>query len=91
MSYEPERVVVPTQVAHPWRATIRTIVAGVLAALIVAAVVWALVVGADVEVSVEAVVSATILVAGAITKVMANPAVNQALEHLNLGAGPREE
>ena len=88
MEYQPERAL-PTQIAYPWQATLRTLFALVVAALMVAAVVWALYTGVGVETNVEAVVSAIVVVATAITRVMANPVVNDALAQFNLGTEPR--
>ena len=80
----------PTQVAHPWRATVRTGLAVLLAIVLVAAAVWALAHGLDIETSTEVVVSAVVVVASAITRIMANEAVNDALDKLDLGAAPKQ-
>ena len=87
MEYQPERAI-PTQIAYPWQATLRTLFALIVAALMVAAVVWSLYKGVGIETNVEAIVSAIVVVATAITRVMANPAVNEALETINLGSVP---
>ena len=79
----------PSQVAHPWRATVRTGLAVALAVVLVAAVVWALKAGLDIATSVEVVVSAVVVVASAITRIMADPTVNAALDRLNLGPTPK--
>ena len=87
MEYQPERAL-PTQIAYPWQATLRTLFATIVAALMVAAVVWSLYKGVGIETNVEAIVSAIVLVATGITRVMAHPAVNDALAQFNLGTEP---
>lgn len=42
MTYTPERAL-PTQVAHPWRAALRTAVAVLIALSVVAPIIWAIV------------------------------------------------
>ncbi|MEV6798553.1 hypothetical protein AB0M91_09415 [Micromonospora rifamycinica] len=61
----------PTQTRHPWRATIRTVVAGTVGALSLLPEV-ALTAGVD---TVPAVAQA-VVVAGAVTRVLALPAVD---------------
>lgn len=67
---QPVQVPKPTQVRHPWRATLRTVAAGVVAALpIVPALVH--------ELGVESLpwVAGALTVLGAATRVLAMPAV----------------
>lgn len=73
----------PTQTRHPWRATVRTIVAGGIALATLAPTI-ALTAHVD---TVPAVVQ-VLAVAGAVTRIMAIPAVNDALTKLGLGATP---
>jgi len=60
-----------TQARHPWRATVRTLFAGVVSL----AAIWGLIVEAAGVDSTGAVVGATLTVAGAITRVLAIPQV----------------
>lgn len=67
----------PTQVAHPWRATVRTVVQAVIAF----AAMWGVVVQAlGLDPSWQW-VSASLVVTGAITRVMALPDVEAFLRH----------
>ncbi|HEY9353034.1 MAG TPA: hypothetical protein VIP28_07290 [Nocardioides sp.] len=75
----------PSQTTYPWRATVRT----VLAAVISIAAVWGLVVQAAGVDETTPVVATTIAVAGAITRIMAIPAVNDLLTRFGLGAEPK--
>lgn len=75
----------PSQTAYPWRATLRT----VLATLISIAAVWGLIVQAAGVDETTPVVAASIAVAGAITRIMAIPAVNDLLTRIGLGAEPK--
>ncbi len=79
--------VTPTQVARPWRATFRTVFQGVLALAAVLPLV--LTTAGAPPVGVAAIVVAA---AGAITRVMALPAVEQFLQdHVSwLAAKPKE-
>jgi hypothetical protein len=76
----------PTQVRHPWRATVRTAIAAITSAALLVPLVAH-------ELGGESVpwVAAIIGVAAAITRVMAIPAVNEWLTRwLDLGATPRQ-
>lgn len=75
----------PTQTTYPWRATART----VLATIISIAAVWGLIVQAAGVDETTPVVATTIAVAGAITRIMAIPAVNDLLTRIGLGAEPK--
>lgn len=66
-----------TQTRHPWRATARTVFAFVVAL----AAIWALIIEAAGVDSTNAVVAATLAVAGAITRIMAIPQVEEFLKH----------
>lgn len=76
-----------SQTTYPWRATVRT----VLATVISIAAVWGLVVEAAGVDAATPVVASTIAVAGAITRIMAIPAVNDLLTRFGLGAEPKED
>ncbi|AZQ77680.1 hypothetical protein EJ997_10330 [Flaviflexus ciconiae] len=71
----------PTQVAHPWRAVLRTFVAAVVGA----AITWLAGVGIDLE-TLEPAITESItyglftLVTGVVTGVLAHPAVNEWVE-----------
>lgn len=60
-----------TQARHPWRATIRTVFAGVVSL----AAIWGLIVQAAGIDSAGTVVAATLAVAGAVTRILAIPGV----------------
>ena len=88
----------PTQVAHPWRAALRTAVAVLLSLALVLPIVWAII-GEELEKvgwaipepvgTVVGVIIAAITAAAAIvTRVMAIPAVSDWLTRLNLGPTP---
>ena len=88
----------PTQVAHPWRASLRTAVAVLLGLALVLPIVWAII-GEELEKvgwaipepvgTVVGVIIAAITAAAAIvTRVMAIPAVSDWLTRLNLGPTP---
>jgi hypothetical protein len=74
-----------SQTTCPWRATVRT----VLATVISIAAVWGLVVEAAGVDETTPIVATTIAVAGAITRIMAIPAVNDLLTKVGLGAEPK--
>ena len=91
----------PTQVAHPWRASLRTAVAVLLGLALVLPIVWAII-GEELEKvgwaipepvgTVVGVIIAAITAAAAIvTRVMAIPAVSDWLTRLNLGPTPAGE
>lgn len=88
----------PTQVAHPWRASLRTAVAVLLGLALVLPIVWAII-GEELEkvgwaipepvATVVGVIIAAVTAAAAIvTRVMAIPAVSDWLTKLNLGPAP---
>lgn len=66
----------PTQTAHPWRATVRTL----FAALIALAAMFPLLVDASGLDDTWGPVAGSLAIAGAITRIMAIPQVNQFLE-----------
>lgn len=72
----------PTQTQHPWRATARTIFAGVVSV----AAIWGLVVEAAGVDQTGPVIAATLALAGGITRVMALPQVNELLGKIGLSA-----
>lgn len=78
----------PTQVVHPWRATLRTVVQTVPA---IAAAIPAIV--AAVEQDSPGLLGAAgvgaLTVAGIVTRVMAIPAVNDLLTRWGMGAEPK--
>ena len=91
----------PTQVAHPWRASLRTGIAVLLGLALVLPIVWAII-GEELEKvgwaipepvgTVVGVIIAAITAAAAIvTRVMAIPAVSDWLTRLNLGPTPAGE
>ena len=74
----------PTQAEHPWRATARTVVAG----LVAVAASWGLIIEAlGVDPGAEF-AAATLAVAAAITRLMAVPVVNDILGKVGLSAAP---
>lgn len=78
-----EHSATPTQTRHPWRATVRTVFAGVVSI----AAVWGLVVEAAGVDQSATIVATSLAVAGAITRIMAIPQVNDLLSRVGLGAG----
>ena len=71
----------PTQVAHPWRAVLRTFVAAVVGA----AITWLAGIGIDLEALAPAITESITLglftlVTGVMTGVLAHPAVNKWVE-----------
>ena len=91
----------PTQVAHPWRASLRTAVAVLLGLALVLPIVWAII-GEELEKvgwaipepvgTVVGIIIAAITAAAAIvTRVMAIPAVSDWLTKLNLGPTPASQ
>lgn len=74
-----------SQSKYPWRATIRTLVAFVVGL----AASWGLVIGAlDVDPGLEW-VTVSVAIAGAVTRLMAVPFVNEWLGRLGLAAEPQ--
>ena len=86
----------PTQVAYPWRATVRTALAYIVGTAVVLPLVWTAVqqtLGAYLSPAVAAAIGWTVAllvaVSTAVTRVMAIPAVNAWLTRvLDLGAAP---
>lgn len=68
---QPQPPVTPTQTAHPWRATVRTVVAAIVGALFLLPIVVS-------QLGVDGVpwVAAVVAIAGTVTRVLAIPAVN---------------
>lgn len=105
--YVPERAAVetPTQVQHPWRATLRTVLANILGVILVGApalaVAWGIIVDeaskAGVQLPGEVVLIASgiltgiAIVTGAVTRIMAIPAVSEWLTRIGLGPAPKTE
>ena len=92
------RRAIPTQTAHPWRATLRTSLAVLIGLSIVLPLAWGVIVdelgrqGWTVPPSVAGVVAVIIgviaAVVGIITRIMAIPQVDAALRFLRLSAAP---
>ena len=91
----------PTQVAHPWRASLRTAVAVLLGLALVLPIVWAII-GEELEkigwaipepvgTVVGVIIAAVTAAAAIVTRVMASPAVSDWLTRLNLGPTPAGE
>ena len=88
----------PTQVQHPWRATLRTGLAVLLGILVTIPLVWAIIgdelaaVGWAVPepwaAIIAAIVTGCVVAASAITRIMAIPAVSDVLTRLHLGPEP---
>ena len=88
----------PTQVAHPWRASLRTAVAVLLGLALVLPIVWAII-GEELEkvgwaipepigTVVGSIIAAVTVAAAIVTRVMAIPAVSELLTRLGLGPAP---
>lgn len=87
----------PTQVAYPWRAAVRTVLAYLAGAGIVVPIAWTIAqetLGAYLSPGVITAIAWTVglivAVSGFITRVMAIPAVNELLTRLGVGATPAE-
>ena len=91
----------PTQVAHPWRASLRTAVAVLLGLAVVLPIVWAII-GEELEkvgwvipepvgTVVGIIIAAVTAAAAIVTRVMAIPAVSDWLTKLNLGPTPASQ
>ena len=87
----------PTQVAHPWRATIRTGAAFLMALMLTIIAAWPIIdeqmgayLGPDVRGAILAFVGFLGALTATITRLMANPAVNDLLTRVGLGAAPYE-
>ena len=91
----------PTQVAHPWRAALRTAVAVLLGLALVLPIVWAIigeelgkvgwVIPEPVGTVVGVIIAAITAAAAIVTRVMAIPAVSDWLTRLNLGPTPASQ
>lgn len=91
----------PTQVAHPWRATVRTVIAYLLAAGIVVPAAWAivgdelakagLILPPEVVAAVASVLAVLAVITGALTRIMALPRVADWMTRLNIGPKPKED
>ena len=91
----------PTQVAHPWRATLRTAVAVLLGLALVLPIVWAIigeelgkvgwVIPEPIGTVVGVIIAAITAAAAIVTRVMAIPAVSDWLTRFNLGPTPAGE
>ena len=91
----------PTQVAYPWRATLRTGLAVLLGILVTIPLVWAIVgdelaaVGWAVPepwaAIITAIVTGCVMTSSAITRIMAIPQVSDWLTRLGLGPTPQGE
>ena len=91
----------PTQVAHPWRASLRTAVAVLLGLALVLPIVWAIigeelgkvgwVIPEPVATVVGVIIAAITAAAAIVTRVMANPAVSDWLTKMHLGPTPAGE
>lgn len=77
----------PSQVVHPWRATLRTVVQAVIGL----AALFPVLVGAlgDVPDWLVPILAGVAVVAGAITRIAAIPAVNTGLTSIGVGAEPK--
>ena len=100
--YRPQRALdTPTQVAYPWRATLRTGLAVLLGILVTIPLVWAIVgdelaaVGWAVPepwaAIITAIVTGCVVASSAITRIMAIPQVSDWLTRLGLGPAPQGE
>ena len=94
---EPRRAIVPTQSAHPWRATARTALAFIVAAGVVMPVVLGIVLETlGVYLPPEAVTALRWIVgligavSLAVTRIIAIPQVNGWLARVGLSAAPRD-
>ena len=91
----------PTQVAYPWRATLRTGLAVLLGILVTIPLVWAIIgdelaaVGWAVPepwaAIITAIVTGCVVASSAITRIMAIPRVSDWLTRLGLGPAPQGE
>ena len=91
----------PTQVQHPWRATLRTGLAVLLGILVTIPLVWAIIgdelaaVGWAVPepwaAIIAAIVTGCVVAASAITRIMAIPLVSDWLTKVGLGPAPQGE
>ena len=100
--YRPQRALdTPTQVQHPWRATLRTGVAVLLGILVTIPLVWAIIgdelaavgwtIPEPVSVVVATVITAVVVAASVVTRIMAIPQVSDWLTRLGLGPAPQGE
>ncbi len=86
-------VIVPSQVQFPWKATIRTLVAGIVSCVIVLILiipvgldVFAPYVSADVQGKATWILGILVALSTFVTRIMAIPQVNKVLTKLGLGA-----
>ena len=100
--YRPQRALdAPTQVQHPWRATLRTGVAVLLGLAVVLPAIWAIigdelamagwVIPEPVSVVVATVIAAVVAAASVVTRIMAIPQVSDWLTKVGLGPAPQGE
>ena len=80
----------PTQTAHPWKATLRTIVSVVVSLAAAAPIIYTAITDQSPELATGAFATA-LAVSAAITRLMALPVVNALLTKIGLGAAPRHE
>ncbi|GAA1812228.1 hypothetical protein [Nesterenkonia flava] len=82
-----------TQEVHPWKATLRTVVATVIGLVtsglltLLAEIAVEATTGTDFASSTEAFLAFSVATTGAVTRIMANPLVNAWLIHIGLGTG----
>ena len=91
----------PTQVAYPWRATLRTGLAVLLGLAVVLPAVWAIIgdelaavgwtIPEPVSVVVATVIAAVVAAASVVTRIMAIPQVSDWLTKVGLGPAPQGE
>ena len=97
-TYQPEHAV-PTQVAYPWRAAVRTGIAILIAVAVVAPIVWGIiaeeltaagvVIPDPVARGVLAGLALLAAASGIVTRIMAIPQVSEALTVIGLGPTPK--
>lgn len=73
----------PTQVRHPWRATVRTILAAVVGLATLLPYVLT-----DTNVGTGVAVTQALAIAGVVTRIMAAPGMNEWLTSVGLGPTP---
>ena len=78
-----------SQTKYPWRATVRTVIAFVAGLALAAPLLYTAVTNQSPEAATGAGLTA-LTVAGVITRLMANPFVNEWLTKLGLGAEPKQ-
>lgn len=80
----------PTQTAHPWKATLRTIVSVVVSLAAAAPIIYTAITNQDAELATGAFATA-LAVSAAVTRLMALPVVNDLLTRIGLGAEPKSD